>query len=383
MQGKDSRRRSGWGAATSLVAVLAALALPVGAGANVPFQDINSPGPLSNIYVGNDLSCQVKLTQDEVFSYYPPATRPGDCGTFLQIDGTPGNPVFAPDFEAHDGTAASNADWLPWTPVSQSAVTGSGTPSSPFSVTTRVAAGVTNVFVRETYTYVIGQRSYGVRIEVINNNPTPRTVRLYHAVDCYLAGSDFGYGFVNASTGGVFCTETPNNSPPGRVLGFTPGSPANHIESFFGTVWSETDGTDYPNTSEPDVFQDNGVGLQFNLTVPGGGSNEISAVELTGTVDSGDALETAITKAPKKKVRAKKKKKRVSWQFVATLGGVPVPNATFQCTVDSKPSVPCTSPFTTKLKKGKHTFSVTASANGETDPSAAVSSVKVKRKKKK
>jgi hypothetical protein len=181
----------------------------------------------------------------------------------------------------------------------------------------------------------------------------------------------------------VFCTETPNNSPPGRVLGFTPSSPANHIESFFGTVWDETDGTDYPNTSEPDVFQDNGVGLQFNLTVPGGGSNEISAVELSGTVDSGDVLETAITSGPKKKVKAKKKKKKVTFGFQATLGGVPVPNATFQCTVDSKPAVPCTSPFTTKLKKGKHTFSVTASANGETDPSAAAQAVKVKKKKKK
>ena len=62
---------------------------------------------------------------------------------------------------------------------------------------------------------------------------------------------------------------------------------------------------------------------------------------------------------------------------------MPITNATFQCTVDTKPPVPCTSPFTTKTKKGNHTFSVVAAANGETDGTAAAQAWKVKRKKKK
>ena len=45
--------------------------------------------------------------------------------------------------------------------------------------------------------------------------------------------------------------------------------------------------------------------------------------------------------------------------------------------------MPCTSPFKTKVKKGKHTFSVVAAANGETDSTPASQGWKVKKKKKK
>jgi hypothetical protein len=336
----------------------------------------SSPGPISDIYLGNELSCQVKLTQDSVFSYYPPSVAPGDCGTFLQREPNP--TVFAPNFGAHDGSAASNSAWVPWTPVSQSGVGGSGTPSDPYTVTTTVAAGTTGLQVSETYQYVAGSRAYSFRITVINTTATLRNVDLYHAADCYLAGSDFGYGFFDASNGGVFCTESANNNPAGRVLGFAPGStPARYIESFFNTVWQRTDGTDYPNTVEPDTFQDNGVGLQWKLTVPANGSTTVEGV--SGKVDSGDTLETVITKGPKKKTKKKKSK----FEFAALLGGVPITNATFTCTVNTKPPVSCTSPFKAKGKKGKkNTFAVQATANGEADSSPAAQQWKVKKKKK-
>jgi hypothetical protein len=383
MQGKRTWRRKRAGFITVGV-ITSAMAFAATASANVPFQEIRSPGPISNLWVGNDLSCQAKLTQDEVYSYYPPAVAPGDCGTFVQVD--PGPAVYAPDFDAHDGTAAANPVWTPWTPVSQTPVAGSGTASDPYTVTTSADAGTSGIRVSERYTYVSGQRSYNVDITVTNDNAGSRTVRLYHAIDCYLAGSDIGYGHFDPATGGVFCTETPNNSPAGRVLGFTPTSGSTrYIESFFATVWDETDGTDYPNTVEPDVFQDNGIGLQWTLTVPGAARSGRGAetVGFTGRVDSGDALETAITSGPKKKVKAKKKKKKATFQFAATLGGVPVTDASFTCQVDGRAPVPCTSPFTTKVKKGKHTFQVYASANGETDSSPAALQWKLKQKKKK
>ena len=382
MKGKGRRRTLV--AAVAGVAATAAMAMPAGAGANVPFQQISSPGPISDIWVGNELSCQVKLTQDQVYSYFPPSTAPGDCGTFLQV--TPNPAVYAPAFGDHDGTAASNGVWTDWSPVSQTPVTGTGTATDPYTVTTSADAGATGLRVSERYTYVSGQRSYNVDITVTNNNPGSRTVRLYHAVDCYLAGSDIGYGYFDPATGGVFCTETPNNSPAGRVLGFVPlGGSTRYIESFYNTVWDRTDGTDYPNTVEPDVFQDNGVGLQWTLNVPGTARSGRAAetVGFTGRVDSGDVLETAITSGPKKKVKTKKRKKKATFQFVATLGGTPIPEATFTCQVDSREPVPCTSPFSTKVKKGKHTFSVVASANGETDGTPAAQQWKVTRKKKK
>jgi hypothetical protein len=384
MQGKGNGRSSGRARALALtagIAAVAALALPAGAGANVPFQQITSPGPISDIWIGNELSCQAKLTQDDVYSYYPPSTAPGDCGTFAQIEGSPN--VFGPNFGAHDGTATGAlTNDVPWTPVSQSGVTGAGTPSDPYSVTTRVAAGATNVFLRETYTYVTGQRHYSIHLDIINNNATSRTIDVYHALDCYLAGSDFGYGHFQASPEGIFCTETPDNSPPGRVLGFSSATPFNYIETNYSDVWAATNGNSYPNFAEPSVNQDNGIGLQRQITVPGGGTNAIEAWDLEATVDSGDALETAILSGPKKKVKTKKKKAKATFTFAASLGGNPVATATFQCTVDNKPPVPCTSPFTTKVKKGKHTFSVVAAANGETDSTPASQGWKVKKKKK-
>jgi hypothetical protein len=385
MTREGPRRRRRWGVALLAPLAVAATALvPASASANVPFQHITSPGPVSDIYLGNDLSCQVKLTQDMVFSYFPPAVAPGDCGTFVQV--APGATVFAPDFDAHDGTAASNPAWAPWTPVSQTPVEGAGTASDPYSVTTSADAGSTGIRVSERYTYVTGSRGYNVEITVTNNNVGSRTVRLYHAIDCFLAGSDVGYGFFDSSTGGIFCTETPNNSPPGRLLGFTPTSgTTRYIESFFNTVWQATDGTDYPNTAEPDVQQDNGLGLQWTLTVPGTARSTRAAetVGFRGTVDSGDALDTTILSGPKKKEKTKKKKKKATFTFQASLGGLPVADATFTCQVDNREPVSCTSPFTTKVKKGKHTFQVQATAQGEIDATPAAQSWKLKRKKKK
>jgi hypothetical protein len=379
------RVRRRWGVALAAPLAIAAFVLPASASANVPFQQIQAPGPISDIWLGNELSCQVKLTQDQVYSYFPPNTAPGDCGTFLQV-GPPGSPVFAPNFSAHDGTAASNSVWVDWLPVSQTGVGGSGAQTDPFEVTTTVQTGPpTNIRVAERYTYATGSRGYNVDITVTNDNPGSQTVRLFHAIDCFLAGSDVGYGFFDSSTGGIFCTETPNNSPPGRILGFTPTSGSTrYIEDFYDTVWEATDG-DYPNTAEPDTFQDNGVGLQWTLSVPGTRAQGRAAetVSYRGTVDSGDALETTILSGPKKKLKTKKKKKKATFTFQASLGGLPLTDATFTCQVDTRAPTACTSPFVTKVKKGKHTFQVQATAQGELDTTPAAQSWKVKRKKKK
>ena len=191
--------------------------------------------------------------------------------------------MFGPNFDQHDGTATGGlpSDYTPYTPVSQSGVGGSGTPGDPYTVTTRVAAAgrwQSGERVRSRdLRYVTGQRHYSIHTEIINNNATARTVDVYKALDCYLAGSDFGYGHFQASPEGMFCTETPDNSPPGRVLGFSSATPFNYIESFYSTVWEDTNGNSYPNTAEPAVNQDNGIGLQRQITVPGGGSNAIEA----------------------------------------------------------------------------------------------------------
>src|SRR2546423_11396856 len=93
------------------------------AAAATPFKDIASSGPLDHIYIGNELSCQVSHTGDAALQLYPSDTKPGDCGTFIATGGT----LFAPDVNNHGSTAASGlGTTTPFSPVSQTDVTGSG-----------------------------------------------------------------------------------------------------------------------------------------------------------------------------------------------------------------------------------------------------------------
>ena len=87
--------------------------------------------------------------------------------------------------------------------------------------------------------------------------------------------------------------------------------------------------------------------------------------------------DTTLTKTPKKRTKTKKgkKKAKVSFEFTSSVAG-----STFECSLDGNASA-CTSPFSKKLKKGKHAFSVAASAAGKTDATPATFSFKVKLKR--
>jgi hypothetical protein len=81
--------------------------------------------------------------------------------------------------------------------------------------------------------------------------------------------------------------------------------------------------------------------------------------------------DTSITKHPK----AKTKGKGANFKFTAT-----VPGATFECKIDSGAFKACTSPHHVNVGKGKHSFAVRATANGQTDPTPAIFKWKVERK---
>src|SRR5690349_799287 len=104
--------------------LVAALLAAAPAGAAVPFVEITSAGPLTGVAVGNELSCQVGHAGDTRSELFPPASKPGDCGTFVFTGGT----LYAPNNAQHDSSAARFAGIsTPFTPVSQSQVSGSGT----------------------------------------------------------------------------------------------------------------------------------------------------------------------------------------------------------------------------------------------------------------
>jgi hypothetical protein len=91
------------------------------------------------------------------------------------------------------------------------------------------------------------------------------------------------------------------------------------------------------------------------------------------------APQTAITKAPRKAVKTKKRKAKVTFGFRSS-----ETRSTFECRLDGGQWTSCASPFKLKVKRGKHTFEVAATDRaGNVDPTPASHSFKVKKKKRK
>ena len=111
--------------------------------AMTPFVDIASAGPLTHVWLGNELSCQVQHVDDgEVHEFFPDDTIPGDSGTFIAMDGI----LYAPDFTAHGTTSTDSIGARTvFTPISQTPVSGSGTMADPFTVITVVGVAETGL----------------------------------------------------------------------------------------------------------------------------------------------------------------------------------------------------------------------------------------------
>lgn len=270
-----SRTMMFWRPLRRLPLLLLLLALPVSGALSssipqTPYADIASAGPLTHVYLGDEQSAQVAHTGDVDLEFYPPAVIPGDAGTFLVVN----DALYAPDFANHGGTATGGIGvYTPFTPVSQSAVLGSGTALDPYRVTTVVDAGTTGLRLAATDFYVVGQESYRTDVVITNTTGSAVNALLYRAADCYLAGSDYGYGGVDPVTGAVMCAANPNNTPPGRIEQWLPISAgANYYEASYSQVWSWIGSHQpFPDTCRCNDLIDNGAGLSWNLAIPAHG----------------------------------------------------------------------------------------------------------------
>jgi len=267
-------RRSLW--TLALVAALMA-ASAVAALAAPPSQDIGvASGPLDKIAIGNDLSCQLQHVGDTTFEFYPPSATPGDCGSFVSVDGA----LFAPDFANHDGTATGGlGSYTPFSPVSQSAPGGAGTASSPRTVTTVADVGSSGLRITETDSYVNGQESYRTDVAVANTGGAAKSGVLYRAGDCYLQNTDNGFGFSGTPDGSVGCSQNANNTPPGRIEQWVPITGGDTwTEDGYSDVWGKI-GTQAPFANDcvhcGDQV-DNGAGLSWTFSVSPGQSQTFS-----------------------------------------------------------------------------------------------------------
>ena len=244
------------------------LAGATAARALTPSTDINSAGPLTDIWIGTDLGCQVAHTGLESDEFFGPQGAPADCGTFLSTGGQ----LYGPDFANHQESAtpfAGESTYTPVTAVSQSGVSGAGTSSSPFRVSTVVGAGTTGLTMTETDSYVVGNEFYRTDVTVTNNGGSPVPIRLYRGADCFLQGSDSGFGLVDPSSHAPACATTPDDSPPGPLEQFAPITPGIHyLETFYASNWQGIDSqADLPDTCDCSTQEDNGASINWDATI--------------------------------------------------------------------------------------------------------------------
>ena len=333
------------------IAGLLAAAPPASAAQRV----ITSAGPLTSIYVNDDLGCSVERNGlSQVFG----GTDPGSCGTFLAW----GDDVYGP-------AGVSDSATMTLTPVSQGTVTGTGTLADPFQVETVVTAG--ELQITQTESYVVGDDFYKTDIEVVKNTVGSVAAKLYHAADCYVRGDDEGYGH-NPGTGAIYCSRAPDLLSSG-ALGFEPiTAGSNLIEDLFSNVFSAVNGAALPDTCECASLLDNGAGISWSFTA--------SAVPQTfsfRTKVTADTLDpdTSIASGPGP---APTSDNTPTFSFTTN-----EPSATFTCSVDGAdpPVVPCNGGFShtsAPLANGPHVFRVMATdPDGNQDPTPATRSFTV------
>ncbi|MDQ6694640.1 MAG: S-layer homology domain-containing protein [Chloroflexota bacterium] len=163
--------------------------------------------------------------------------------------------------------------------------TGSGSPSSPWLITTVVDVPGANLRLTQRTNYVNGAEFIALHYDLQQiGGSQPVTATLFHAADLYTGGSDQGYGYYDDSSGGVGDYYTPTN----RALyqQFVPSTPASQYqESNYHDIWDRIGSTTGPgdgfnNTIISDTLHDAGAGLQWNLTVPASGSVTVGDTDL-------------------------------------------------------------------------------------------------------
>jgi hypothetical protein len=234
--------------------------------------DIHSTGPLTDIWIGDDLRCQVAHTGEDAYQFYNSGNTSGNCGTLLSVGGASGAQLY--------GFLGNS-----WTPISQSGLTGSGTSSDPYRITTVVQAADAGLTLTEVDSYEAGTEYYRTDVTVANASAdtTYTNLRLYHAADCYLQGSDSGFGFVDLNNHAVACAQTPSNNPPAMIEEFAPLTGGSHyMETYYSTVFAAVRSqNDLPDTCDCNgdpsggEAQDNGMGISWDVgsLAPGQSAN--------------------------------------------------------------------------------------------------------------
>ena len=249
------------------------------------------------IVVGSDTSVQVYNSNvPGTGQFYPPDCGPGetaDNGIFASVAGV----VYGPDFNNHPCGSAAN-DYTPWTQVSMTPVTGTGTGADPYTVVIVVDAGATGLRLTETLTYVTGQPQYNASLAFSNVGQASVTWDTFHGSDLYLADNDDGFAVLQGTSAGGRGANASCIQLQYVILFLTPTPADRWAGESYSTVWAEISAGNLSNTIESAICQDNGAAVQWSARTltPGGGLTIGTGVSFSGqAVPQGATVPTLST----------------------------------------------------------------------------------------
>jgi hypothetical protein len=240
------------------------------------------------IVVGDDTSMQVYNSNvPGTGQFYPPdcaAGQTANSGIFVGLPGSGGSIVFGPDFANHpcDGAVPT---FTPFTPVSLSAVTGTGTSSDPFTVV--IVVDVEAVLrMTETLTYVNGSGTANIALSFAAPPPPAAPAggvafNVFIGADLFLADSDAGFSFGSPSAAGGHGASSACQQLQYTIsfLGVTPANA--YTAQGYGSVWSEVLAGTLDNAIDPTCI-DNGAALEWNMNFGGTPVTINTGVSFTG-----------------------------------------------------------------------------------------------------
>jgi hypothetical protein len=232
------------------------------------------------INVGSDNSYQIYNSDvGGAGQFYPTnATQTADSGWFVRV----GSSLYSPNFSEHGVTATGGLGaTIPFGETALSAVGGTGTAASPYTVSVVNALGASGLIATTANSYVNGTNYVTQRLRLVNTSSNTVDAKVFLGSDIYLGNSDNGIPFLeptSRSPGGQTC------SGPQYTILHIPLTPASrYTAAQYADVWQQIGGGILDNVVGTGCI-DNGAALQWDVNIPANGSVSILAAVSFGAI---------------------------------------------------------------------------------------------------
>jgi hypothetical protein len=236
--------------ARTIVALLLLLALAPASALGAP---VTLPGSPLSVSVGPLGQCQSSYP-GAANDFYPSAGALGDCGFFLGFPEAGNPPLLARKVFGFEGARGPRLQSL-YSPLSQSAVSGSGSAADPYVQLTSYevsdpakAKEADYAVVRQTTTYINGSAQFTASFDVENVtgqaptgaiSPAPSAALRFHAIyagDLLVGGSEFAGGLLSGGPPRLVGGEAPS---AGALVAFSEApSPSPQWSSYESGCWN-------------------------------------------------------------------------------------------------------------------------------------------------